>query len=142
MNNKNRFNMLHPQVRLVVAVVSIVLLSLALFVSAHAERPPSDEKNITDQANIVLLRASAGKSEQLGKALRELLAHSRSEPGCAVIELNQSADDPNLWMVYERWRGKEALASHMKQPYVAAFLKQLAQLSSEPADVRSFEHRP
>jgi quinol monooxygenase YgiN len=142
MNNKNRFNMLHPQVRLVVAVVSIVLLSLALIVSAHAERPPSDEKNITDQANIVLLRASAGKSEQLGKALRELLGHSRSEPGCAVIELNQSADDPNLWMVYERWRGKEALASHMKQPYVAAFLKQLAQLSSEPADVRSFEHRP
>ena len=125
-----------------IAVLSIVLLSLALFVRAHAEGSPVEAKHITDQANIVLLRASAGKSEQLGKALRELLAHSRTEPGCAVIELNQSADDPNLWMVYERWRGKEALASHMKQPYVAAFLKQFAELSSEPADVRSFEHRP
>ena len=142
MINRNRLNMLHPQIRFAVAILSIVLLSLVLFVSAHAERLPSATSNVNDQADIVLLRASAGKTEQLGKALRELLAHSRTEPGCALIELNQSADDPNLWMVYERWHGKQALASHMKQPYVAAFLKQFAELSSEPADVRSFEHRP
>ena len=142
MINKNQFSMFHPKVRIAVAVVSVALLSIAPFVCARAEGSPSEAKSIIDQANIVLLRAKPGNSEQLGKAIRELLAHSRKEPGCAVVELNQSAEDPNTWMVYERWRGKEALANHMKQPYVATFLKQFAELSSEPADVRSYEHRP
>ena len=130
----------HSRVRFSVSILTTALLTIALVGNVHAEQS-RQEKSSTDQANIVLLRASPGKSELLGKALRELIAHSRREPGCAVIELNQSPDDPNTWMVYERWRGKEALASHMKQPYVAAFLAQFAELSSEPANVRAFDHR-
>jgi quinol monooxygenase YgiN len=96
---------------------------------------------MTDLANIVLLRARAGKSDLLGDALDELVKLTRHEPGCAVCELNQSSDDAHVWMVYERWRGKAAFDSHMQQPYVAHFLSRLDDLVSEPAEVRPFEHR-
>jgi quinol monooxygenase YgiN len=99
------------------------------------------EERMSDLANIVLLRARVGKADVLGEALGELVAATREEPGCAVCELSQSSDDPNTWMVYERWRGQGAFASHMKQPYVARFLARLDDLASEPAEVRPFKHR-
>ncbi|MFC4314428.1 putative quinol monooxygenase [Steroidobacter flavus] len=96
---------------------------------------------MTDLSNIVLLKARAGKSDQLGAALKELVKPTRQEPGCAICELNQSGDDPNTWMVYERWAGQAAFDSHMKQPYVARFLQQLDELVSDPPEVRPFQHR-
>ena len=96
---------------------------------------------MTDLVNIVLMRAHAGKTDFLGGALAELVVLTRQEPGCAITELNQSADDPNTWMVYERWKGKEAFDSHMKQPYVARFLARLDELVSAPPEVRPFNYR-
>jgi quinol monooxygenase YgiN len=133
--------MLHSRRRLSVSILATALLTIALVGSVQSEQAPTDEKSTTDQVNIVLLRASPGKSELLGKAIRELITHTRTEPGCAAIELHQSSEDPNTWMVYERWHGKEALASHMKQPYVATFLTQFAELSSGPAEVRPYDYR-
>jgi quinol monooxygenase YgiN len=96
---------------------------------------------MSDLANIVVMRAQSGKSALLGDALGELVALTRQELGCAVCELNQSAQDPDTWMVYERWKGQEAFDSHMKQPYVARFLARMDELVSEPAEVRPFNHR-
>ena len=95
---------------------------------------------MTDLVNIVLMRAQAGKTALLGKALNELLTQTRKEPGCALSELNQSRTDPNTWMVYERWRGEDALAHHMKQPYVAAFLARMTYLVSQPPEVQPYDH--
>jgi quinol monooxygenase YgiN len=96
---------------------------------------------MTDLVNIVLLRARVGKADFLGGALAELVVLTRQEAGSAICELNQSAADPNTWMVYERWRGKDAFDSHMRQPYVARFLAQLNDLVSEPPEVRPFHYR-
>jgi quinol monooxygenase YgiN len=96
---------------------------------------------MTHLANIVLLHAHDGRSALLGEALRELVARTLEEPGCLVCELNQSADNADLWMVYERWRGKDAFASHMQQSYVAQFLARLDELVSGPAEVRPFDYR-
>lgn len=96
---------------------------------------------MADLSNIVLLRARAGKSDQLGAALSELVRLTRAEPGCAVSELNQSVDDANTWMVYERWRGQGAFDEHMKQPYVASFLARLDELIGEPVELRPFQFR-
>jgi quinol monooxygenase YgiN len=96
---------------------------------------------MTDLVNIVLLRAQAGKSALLGKALEALMTLTRQESGCAVSELNQSRDDPDTWMVYERWRGEDALAHHMQQPYVALFLERMGNLVKEAPDVQPFDHR-
>jgi quinol monooxygenase YgiN len=96
---------------------------------------------MADLTNIVLLRAHVGKAALLGAALGELVALTVQEPGCAVCELSQSSQDPNTWMVYERWRGQEAFSSHMQQPYVAAFLARVDDLAREPAEVLAFNHR-
>jgi quinol monooxygenase YgiN len=95
---------------------------------------------MTDLVNIVLLRAQAGKSPLLGNTLVELVTQTRREPGCVMCELNQSRDNPNTWMVYERWRGDDALANHMQQPYVALFLQRMGDLVSHAPEVQPFNH--
>lgn len=93
-----------------------------------------------DLANIVLMRAQVGKTELLGEALVEMVALTRQEPGCGICELSQSSDDPSTWMVYERWRDKEAFARHMEQPYTLRFVARMGDLMSAPADVRAFRY--
>jgi quinol monooxygenase YgiN len=99
------------------------------------------EMRMSDLANIVLLRAHAGKSASLGEALNELVTRTQREPGNAICELNQSAADSNVWMVYERWKGQDAFDSHMQQLYVVKFLGLLDDLVSEPPEVRPFNYR-
>jgi quinol monooxygenase YgiN len=96
---------------------------------------------MTELTNIVTLRAQGGKSQELGDALRKLIAQTRQEPGSVICELHQSSEDQRTWMVYERWVSDAALASHMQQPYVANFLAQLDALVCEPPQVRPFHHR-
>ena len=96
---------------------------------------------MADLANIVTLRAKLGKTEQLGDALKILIAQTRKEPGSTVCELHQAAEDDATWMVYERWTGEAAFAGHMRAPYVADFLARVDDLVREPPSVRAFHHR-
>jgi quinol monooxygenase YgiN len=96
---------------------------------------------VPDIANIVTVRAQIGKADLLGDALRKLIALTRKESGCAICELHQSSENAETWMVYERWTGDDAFASHMHQPYVADFLACVDDLVSEPPQVRPFQHR-
>ena len=97
---------------------------------------------MTDLAYIVTVRAKAGKLEVLGAALAEMVMLTRRESGCGICELHQSSDDAATWMVYERWRDKEAFARHMQQPYTLQFIERMDDLASAPADVRAFDHHP
>lgn len=96
---------------------------------------------MTDLTYIVVLRAQAGKAEELGAALVHMVALTSREAGCSLIELNRSSEDPSTWMTYERWKNKEAFASHMEQPYTVQFIARMGDLTREPADVRAFDYR-
>jgi quinol monooxygenase YgiN len=129
--------------------ITLLLLACAAMAATACSTPQSSSAAVkspahasTEIANIVTLRAVAGKSELLGDALGKLVTATRKEPGCAQMELHQSADDPNLWMVYERWRGEEALAAHMKTPHVTEFLAQVEQLTNGAVEVQRFNPRP
>ncbi len=97
---------------------------------------------MADLTYIVVLRAQDGKAELLGADLVDMLTQTRREAGCSLAELNRSSEDPATWMVYERWKSKEAFASHMEQPYTLQFVARMGDLISAPADVRAFIHQP
>lgn len=128
--------------------ITMVLLACAALAGTACSTPQPSSAAVelpvqgrADIANIVRLRAVDGKAELLGAALGKLVTATREEPGCAQMELHQSADDPNLWMVYERWRGEEALAIHMKTAYVAEFLGQVEALTNGAVEVQRFNPR-
>ena len=128
-----------PITMFLLACAALAATACSLPQSSSAAEPPASSG--AEVVNIVRLRAVAGKEAQLGEALKKLLTATRNEPGCAAIYLHQSADETNLWMVYERWRGEEGLATHMKTAHVAEFLGQVEQLTNGAVEVKRFNPR-
>ena len=55
--------------------------------------------------------------------LLQLLAQrSRKEHGCLAYEVYISADDPETFVIWQQWRGIEALESHFASAHVDEFL--------------------
>lgn len=88
--------------------------------------------------NLVFIRAKAGRSEDLGKALLALVKPSRAEEACLSYDVHRSGDDPDLWMVYENWRSAGDLDSHFTLPHMQAFIARIPSLVEGELDLRSF----
>ena len=66
-------------------------------------------------------------------ALRELVVHTRKEPGCLSYELFRRSDAPHMFVTVEQWRDGAAADAHMSTPHVAAAIAAVgAHLASAP----------
>ena len=70
---------------------------------------------------IATLRAKPGQEAALKDQLTTLVGHTRAETGCISYDLNQSQDDPALFVFVEYWTGREALDQHRQTPHMRAF---------------------
>lgn len=101
---------------------------------------PSGEQ-VTGLSNVASFKAKPGQSELLGAELLELVAPSRSEPGCLRYELYQANDDNHTWLVLENWRTPADFDHHMATPYVIAFLAKVPDLCGDDVLIRGYQHR-
>ena len=76
-----------------------------------------------------------GMEENVREELFKLVAPTRSEPGCIVYDLYQSADDKQAFMFYEFWRNKGDLDAHLQKPYIKSFMKKAGEMLTEPVGV-------
>lgn len=52
---------------------------------------------------------------------KKLVEGSRAEAGCVRYELNQSIDNPNVYIVIETWASKQAIDTHNATPHFVQF---------------------
>lgn len=52
---------------------------------------------------------------------KRLVAGSRAETGCVHYELNQSIDNPNIFIVIETWVSQQAIDFHNTTPHFVEF---------------------
>lgn len=79
-----------------------------------------------------ILKSRPGQEANLLSVLQQMVVHSRQEPGCLRYELQQSAEDPLLFIFHEIWADQNALAHHNEQPYIQAFARSAPGLLQEP----------
>jgi quinol monooxygenase YgiN len=61
------------------------------------------------------------KVDALHKAMYSILEPTRKESGCLSYKLHQSLDQPNIFVMLEKFKSKDALEFHLKQPYFINF---------------------
>ena len=88
--------------------------------------------------NLAFFRARRGQSESLGAVLAALVEPTRGESGCLNYDLHQSAEDADVWLVYENWRSPEGFDAHMLSENLQAFLKATPDLVAGNIDLRRF----
>jgi quinol monooxygenase YgiN len=65
--------------------------------------------------NVLVARyhVRAGDGDEVEAALKEMAALVKEqEPDCVLYEVNRSQDDPDEFLLYERYRDDAALAAH------------------------------
>lgn len=63
------------------------------------------------------VKALPGQDAVVRTALLELVAPSRSEPGCLCYNLHESADETGLFIFYEQWASQAAFDTHIQSPH-------------------------
>ena len=66
--------------------------------------------------HLAFIRASNGRSAELGTRLRDLLASSLQTPGCLSFHVQRSQTDADLWLVTGSWCDQQAMSSYFASP--------------------------
>lgn len=71
--------------------------------------------------HLAFIRASNGRSAELGARLRDLLAPSLQAPGCLGFVVQQSQADADLWLFSGSWRDQQAMSGYFASPTLDVF---------------------
>ena len=80
-------------------------------------------------AIFVTIKAKAGKEKDLEAAFAPCIAATKKEPGCLAYELNRDADHPEVYVMYEKFKGVAALTDHLKKEHTQKLLKAIGPLT-------------
>jgi quinol monooxygenase YgiN len=69
------------------------------------------------------LKTRPGSHPELMTAAREMIAATRTEPGCLMYDLHVSVTDPQSMVFVEAWRDREALSEHFDAPHMGIWRK-------------------
>ena len=79
------------------------------------------------------------KRAELLALIQTFIEPTRREPGCIEYQFHVSTEDPDHFMFYENWASHEALAEHLKMPYIQPIIEREQELLARPVNIVNFE---
>ncbi|GAB3780881.1 putative quinol monooxygenase [Spirosoma horti] len=67
------------------------------------------------------ITAKAGAETNLKNALSELILDVRTEPACQLYELYESTEQPERFIMHERWDDEAGLLAHTQMAHMKTF---------------------
>jgi quinol monooxygenase YgiN len=95
----------------------------------------ADQEEPGDPSMIYVVATSQVKPESRDafiKGAKECIAATRKEKGCLSYESHTSINDPNLFVVVERWETREDLNAHGRAPHMKVWREYSAPLKVSP----------
>jgi quinol monooxygenase YgiN/catechol 2,3-dioxygenase-like lactoylglutathione lyase family enzyme len=83
-------------------------------------------------AMVVALKVSEDRRQRFLDLIRAVKDATEAEPGAEDWTLHRRGEDPNSFVIYERYRDAEALEEHHHQPALGRLLAELEPLLAEP----------
>lgn len=71
--------------------------------------------------HLAFIRASSGRSAELGARLRDLLEPSLRTPGCLSFTVQRSQADDELWLLSGSWSDQQAMRGYFASPTLDVF---------------------
>ncbi|BBP59029.1 putative quinol monooxygenase [Pseudomonas sp. St316] len=88
--------------------------------------------------NTVQVQAAAGRSEELGRQLQQIVETLRAQPGCNAYLVDRCPDDGDRWSVSGRWQSEAAMQAHFNCPHVQGFISLIDNRLARSVDFNSF----
>lgn len=78
-----------------------------------------------DRPFTLIVSIQSSQPKKVIQAFKTPLVETRKEEGNIMYLLNQDTNEPERFLLIERWKNLDALKSHLEQPYLAQLLKDL-----------------
>lgn len=88
---------------------------------------------------VARMNAQTGKEEEMEKAFLDIIPKVESEEGTLAYVLHRMKKKPQSFLMYERYRDKEALAFHSSTPYFAELFEKIAPLMDGAPVIEVYE---
>jgi quinol monooxygenase YgiN len=95
--------------------------------------------NKSDLIVIATARAKPGKEKALEKALRDVAAPTRAQPGSVAFSLFRSAADPSVIVGFERWSSPREHDRHLQGDHVKKLMAAMSDILAEPPQIVAYE---
>lgn len=83
--------------------------------------------------------ARPGQEWILERALRDVAAPTRTQPGCVAFSLYRSKAEPSVFVGLEQWRSTDDHARHLQGAHVQTLMAAMEPALSEAPDIVEFE---
>ena len=111
-----------------ILTAALLVLTLPLAAAEPQTGRPAARPANTD-AMVVKFRAKPGKSEEMKAFWLEMQKEvARSEPGAVQYDLLVMADDPQVYVIVERYKDAAAVAAHGQSERAKAMFARLGEL--------------
>ena len=71
--------------------------------------------------HLAFIRASSGRSAELGARLRDMLEPSLRTPGCLSFTVQRSQADADLWLLSGSLQDQQAMSGYFASPTLEVF---------------------
>lgn len=88
--------------------------------------------------NTVEVQAAAGRSEELGRQLQQIVETLRAQPGCDTYMLDRCPVNSDRWNVSAHWQSEAAMQAHFNCPEVQGFISLIDNRLARSVDFNSF----
>jgi quinol monooxygenase YgiN len=88
---------------------------------------------------VAKMNAKVGKENEMEEALRNIIPKVESEEGTLAYVLHRMKKKPQNFLMYEKYRDKEALAFHSSTPYFAELFGKIAPLMDGDPAIEVYE---
>ncbi|MBC3419118.1 MULTISPECIES: antibiotic biosynthesis monooxygenase family protein [unclassified Pseudomonas] len=89
--------------------------------------------------HLAFIRASSGRSVELGMRLRDLLEPSLRSPGCLAFTVQRSQVDADLWLLSGSWQDQQALRGYFASPTLEVFGDLVQERVVASMDLQTFD---
>lgn len=93
-------------------------------------------------SHLSFVRASVGRSAELGVRLQQLLQPSRQTPGCLHFSVQRSTCDADLWLLNGVWADTSALHDYFASPSLQLFGELVQARVVDSLDLQTFTEQP
>jgi len=81
------------------------------------------------------VKIQPGKSEEFLEAYRWMKPQVLNDPGAILYELHRSTDDPDTFIFYEQYEGREAFDYHLSTEHFKKLAAWIDPLMSVPGEI-------
>jgi len=81
------------------------------------------------------VKLQTGKSEEFLEAVRVMKPQVMQDPGAIQYSLHRSAEDPDMFIFYERYESEEAFAHHLSTDHFKVLAGTIDPLMAVPGEI-------